>query len=190
MTVNIRILAAVFALPLLAAPAPAGTDIPLAPFHAIGLHGGGHVVLRFGATQKVTLVKGDLKTARIEVADGALNLSPCRDTCFGRNDLEVEIASPNIDVVAIHGGGKIEAQGDFPKQAAIAVAVHGGGEIDIRALAVETVSAAVHGGGSILTTPMRALAAAVNGGGEIAYWGKPIVASSVHGGGAITKKGE
>jgi hypothetical protein len=138
------------ALIALAVPSLAATDLPLAPFTAISVHGGGHVILRHGTTQRVSLLKGDPKVALIRVNGSTLELSPCENVCLFRHvDLEVEIVSPDIRAIDAHGGGAIDTKGEFPKQAEMAVAAHGGGAIDIRAKPVEQVAAEVHGGGAI-----------------------------------------
>jgi hypothetical protein len=183
--------AALVAAPLLmASPSFAATDIPLPPFSAINVHGGGHVILVHGASQRVTLLKGDPKVAQIRVINGnTLDISPCETVCMFRHvELEVEIVSPNIQAIEAHGGGAIDTKGEFPKQAQMSVAAHGGGSIDIRAIPVEQVSAEVHGGGAIHVKALSALSASAHGGGVITYSGDPKVAASTHGGGVISKE--
>lgn len=181
--------AALLTLPLLlAGSAFAATGVSVAPFKSIQLRGGGHVILRHGAVQHVTLVKGSTQFTRFKIDGGELTIDICNENCPQHYDLEIEIVSPAIDGLAIQGGGEIESRGDFPKQGKIGAAVNGGGTIDIRAMSAEQVDAVVNGGGDIKTKPVRALHAAVNGGGEIAYWGNPEVALAVNGGGAVTKK--
>jgi hypothetical protein len=102
--------------------------------------------------------------------------------------LEVEIVTPGITAMSVHGGGDLDAKGEFPVQDAMALSVHGGGDVDIRAIPVKNVQASVHGGGSLRTTVTEALTAAVHGGGEVRYSGNPQVTSSVHGGGSVTKE--
>jgi len=181
--------AALFALPLLMTGYSfAGTNVPVAPFKSIGLRGGGHVILRHGTTQHVTLLKGSMQFTSFDIRGNELTISACNTNCPSHYDLEIDIVSPAIDGVAIEGGGAIKSQGDFPKQGKIAAAVSGGGAIDIRAMAADEVDAAVNGGGEIMTKPLHALHAAVNGGGEISYWGNPEVTSAVNGGGSVSKK--
>ena len=181
--------AALLALPLLmAGPSVAGTDVPVSPFKSIGLRGGGHVVLQHGLTQRVTLVKGSTQFTSFDIRSNELTINACNANCPNHYDLEIEIVSPDIDGVAIKGGGEIESRGDFPKQGKIGAAVAGGGSIDIRTMAADEVNAAVNGGGDIMTKPARTLHAAVNGGGEISYSGNPEVTSAVNGGGSVTKK--
>lgn len=172
---------------LTAAPAFAATDIPVPPFKAISVHGGGHVTLMHGATQRVTLIKGDPKIVEITVHGGTLDLSPCRTSCWFRNaQLDVEVVSPSIEAVEAHGGGDIHAKGQFPQQAHISVSAHGGGDVDIRAIPAENVSAEVHGGGDVHLTALTSLSASAHGGGDIVYSGNPKkISSSTHGGGDI-----
>ena len=177
--------AAIAAL-LLSGGASAGTDVPLAPFKAIGLHGGGDVVLRHGDVQRVTLLKGSTQFTTFTVKDGSLDISACNDSCPHEYDLQIEIVSPEIDAVAVHGGGDIKAEGSFPSVNSLAVAVHGGGDLDLRAIPASHVAAAVHGGGDISTTATVSLVAAVSGGGDITYWGNPDVKQAVSGGGDVS----
>lgn len=183
-------LAALIAAPLtMATPSFAATDIPLPAFTGISVHGGGHVILVYGAKQRVTLLKGDPKVAQIEVKGNSLELSPCESVCMFRHvDLEVEIVSPNITAIEAHGGGAISTKGEFPKQAQMSVAAHGGGAISINAIPVEHVAAEVHGGGVVHLKALSTLAAAVHGGGAITYSGDPQLSASTHGGGSISKE--
>src|SRR5437773_12447378 len=94
----------------LAALAPtaalAGQVIKVPPFKSIELHGGGNAILHHGDRQRVVLIKGDPKIAQIEVTgDGRLVLSPCRDWCWGEHTLEVEVTTPSIAAISVHGGG-------------------------------------------------------------------------------------
>jgi hypothetical protein len=68
--------------------------------------------------------------------------------------------------VAIEGGGKIESESDFGRQASIGFAIQGGGHIDIRSIDAEHADAAVDGGGYIALRAERSLEAAVDGGGQ------------------------
>ncbi len=182
--------AALLAAPLvMAAPSFAATDIPLPPFTAINVHGGGHVILVHGAKQRVTLLKGDPKVAQLKVNGGTLDISPCATMCMFRHvELEVEIVSSNIQAIEAHGGGAIDTKGEFPKQAQMSIAAHGGGAIDVSAIPVEQVSAEVHGGGVIHLKALSSLTASAHGGGAISYSGNPKVSASTHGGGAISKE--
>jgi hypothetical protein len=172
-----------------ATPALAGTDVPLAHFSGVGLNGGGHVVVKYGAQQRVTLLKGSTEFTGFKVEHGSLKIDTCNRWlhCPSHYDLEVEIVTPDLDALAVNGGGEIESANGFPKLDQLNVAVNGGGEINLRNITVGQVNAAVHGGGEIDVTAQRSLNAAVVGGGEITYWGNPQVAMSTVGGGDISK---
>jgi hypothetical protein len=184
-------LAALVSLPILAAgPALAGTDVPLPPFSGIELHGGGNVILRHGPVQRVTILKGDTKHSKLEVKGGTLDIGGCLSNwgCGWGYSLEVEIVTPGITALSVHGGGDLVAKGEFPVQNAMSVSVHGGGDADIRAIPVKNLTAAVHGGGDLYAFVTDTLTANVHGGGSIVYKGNPRVTSSVHGGGSISKE--
>ena len=191
---NLRLLAIAALIPLAAcasAPAIAQAQVDVAAFDAIDLRGGGHVTVRHGVRQRVTLLRGDLATSRIEVGsrrgnERSLVIEACRTSCSDY-DLRVEIVTPDIGAVAVTGGGEIEFESGFAAQRALALSVTGGGSIDARAVPAQDVAASVRGGGSIQTEPRNALAASVSGGGAIVYSGNPMVTSSVQGGGAVTR---
>jgi hypothetical protein len=179
--------AALFALPF-AAPAAAQSVVPLGAFKSVQLRGGGHVVLRHGAVQRVTLIKGSTQYTGFELRHGdELVIDACNASCPQHYDLEIDIVSPDIEGVGIAGGGAIESSGAFPRQDRIAAAVKGGGSIDIRSLPAASADAAVSGGGRIRIMAERELNAAVNGGGKITYWGNPQVNSAINGGGSVSK---
>lgn len=180
-------LAALFGAALfLSAAASAGTDIQLPSFHGINVHGGGEVKLIYGPVQRVTVIKADMKVARITVKGGMLDLSPCDGTCWGNHELKVEVVTPNIDAVEVHGGGWLAAEGNFPKTPRLTADIHGGGTANLRNLPADTVEAEVHGGGTLHVNALTALNADVHGGGSITYTGHPQrLSTKTHGGGSI-----
>jgi hypothetical protein len=162
--------------------------VPLAHFSGIGLRGGGHVVLKHGTVQRVTLLKGSTEFTRFRIEPGGgLEIDACNANCPQHYDLEIEVVSPELDAIAVEGGGSIEAVSGFPNQDQLSVAVSGGGAIDARQMSATAVNAAVNGGGHIKTAPRATLHAAVNGGGKVLYWGDPSVAQAVSGGGSIER---
>ena len=177
----------------LAASAPSAAQaeqaINVPPFKSIELHGGGNAILRHGDRQRVVLITGDPSVAEVRVVgDGKLVLSPCDSDhhwCWGWHDLKVEVTTPSIAAISVHGGGDLKAEGDFPKQPSLALEVHGGGDADLRALPVDNLSVEVHGGGDADVRAERTLTAEVHGGGDVRYWGHPSVNSSARGGGSV-----
>ena len=173
---------------LVAAPALAGTPVQVGHFSQVQLRGGGHVVVRHGATQSVTLIKGSTQYTNFRIRNGReLVIDACNDSCPSHYDLEIEIVTPDFQAASIDGGGEIEAQGGFPAQDRFAVAVNGGGDIDVKAVNASTADAAVNGGGAIELTATHELNAAVAGGGDIIYHGNPQVHEAVEGGGSVER---
>lgn len=173
---------------VLAAPVAAQTVIPVAPFRAIELHDGGHVSLRQGPVQRVTLIKGSTDCAQLTVADDhRLVIDKYNGRCVHGYELEIEIVTPSISEISVANGGIIQTRGSFPRQAEITTDVSNGGIIDIRSIAVDRVTASIAHGGRILVMPQITLSASVSNGGGVTYWGDPQVQSSVSHGGAITK---
>jgi hypothetical protein len=154
------------ALPAIAA---AQTVVPVDKFDAVELRGGGDITIRQGPVQRVTIVRGDPKTARVEVIDrangGKLILSPCEGFCVSMHHFEVLVETPDLGGVKINGGGHIAAEGAFRPRAAL--------------------SAAINGGGKIIVAAQNSLAASIYGGGQIRYVGQPTIATSIHGGGSV-----
>jgi hypothetical protein len=167
---------------------PAQTPVQVAQFHAIEAGNGAHVTVRYGATQRVTMVKGSKEYSRISVTrGGTLLIDNCPDHCPRGYELEIEIVTPILSSVSLTSGGRIEGRGTFPRQAEIDVDVAHGGTIDIRPLVVDRVTASVNQGGRILTVSETSLVATVNQGGFIAYWGHAKVSSSISHGGVVTE---
>jgi hypothetical protein len=184
---NRKILAVALALPLAVLPAAAQTPVSVPRFDSIELRGGGDVVVRRGAQQRVTVLRDDARQAAFNVErEGKLVIRACRTSCR-RQNLRVEIVTPDLDAVAITGGGSIRGEGSFPSERVFSAAISGGGSIDARAFPATTVSAAIHGGGRIRTAPQRMLSAAIHGGGAITYTGDPRTSVAINGGGAVTR---
>jgi hypothetical protein len=166
-----------------------GADVPVAHFDSVELHGGGHVVLRYGTAERVTLVSGSTEFTHFHVEHGhTLVIDACTYDCPSHYDLQIQILTPRIDAVAIEGGGHIESLPGFPAQGAITAAIQGGGRIDLNTIAAAKGSAAVNGGGRIRIHADQHLTAAVNGGGSIGYSGNPELTTVVNGGGSIHRE--
>lgn len=181
------------ALLALSAPASAAEVVPVPAFDEVQLMGGGDVVIRPGPVQRVTILNGSSQFTSMRVTGQGrgggdkLEIRACNRRCQGRYDLRIEIVTPDLSAVAIHGGGRIVIAPGLPGRNDVAAAVKGGGHIDIRALPARDVAAAVHGGGAILVRPQATLAAAINGGGSIRYWGNPQITTAINGGGTVSR---
>lgn len=186
--------AALTAMTVSSSPVFAEEAVSVPRFDQIELNGGGVVTVRHGPVQRVTIRSGSSEYTRIRVTprnsrngSDRLVIDACNDRCPRHYQLRIEIETPDVEALAVNGGGEIQATAGFPGQSDIAVAVHGGGEIDVRNVAVEDVAAAVHGGGLLLVRASSNLAASVNGGGEVRYWGSPEVSAAINGGGTVHK---
>lgn len=181
---------ALFATALISRSALAAETVSVPPFRSIELRGGGHVTLRPGASQQVRLLSGSTRYTRFHVRHrDQLVIDACDEDCPHRYDLDIEIVTPNIEGVALSGGGEIVSRPGFGHQNSIGIAIRGGGEIDVRSIPAIGANAAIDGGGNILLRAERSLHAAVDGGGDISYWGSPSVVSAVNGGGSVNKGG-
>ena len=176
------------AIAVIAAATPAAARSPVAVprFDSIELRGGGHVVVRHGAVKGVMLIRGSREMTRFSVERGRLEIDACVRRCRDY-DLTVEIVTPDIDALAIRGGGAIRVEGSFPRQSELAVAVTGGGAIDSRRIETAEVAAAITGGGVIRTHARDNLAVSISGGGTVRYVGEPERSVAINGGGHVQR---
>ena len=99
----------------------AGGDVAVGSFSSVELQGGGHVALRYGAVQRVSLVSGSTEFTRFHIEQGnKLVIDACNDKCPSNYDLSIVIVTPHITGVAISGGGRIESAAGFPAQERLA----------------------------------------------------------------------
>lgn len=168
-------------------PGTAQTVIPLGHFESIGLQNGGHVLVRQGKTQRVTLIRGDLRTIRVAVHGQQLVIDNAHGSHRRGERLEIEVVTPELSAVSVSNGGTLETAGAFSAQPAIAATVEQGGTIDIRSVAADAVTASIESGGRIFTHPRQTLTASVRSGGGITWWGNPRVTRSIRDGGVVVK---
>lgn len=190
MRVTVLFLMALTLVPAAVAPTPAAAaeTVPVPAFRSVQLRGGGEVVVRPGAHQRVMIINGSSQFTSFAVdRDGRLAIDACNDRCPQRYDLRIEIVTPSAPDAAISGGGLIRFDEGFAPAGHLAIAVSGGGQVDARAVPAANLSAAVNGGGRVLAGPSTNLSAAVSGGGEVRYAGSPRVSSVVNGGGLVRK---
>jgi hypothetical protein len=162
--------------------------VSVAPFTSVELRNGGKALVKYGASQRVTLMKGSLDCTEVAVVNGdRLIIDTGKKDCPRGYELEIEIITPNIKGLAVANGGLLQSLGGFPGHTAISAAVNQGGVLDIRSINVQSVAAAVRSGGRILARPQASLVASVADGGVITYWGNAMVTSSIKHGGIINK---
>jgi hypothetical protein len=171
---------------LIPAGANAAETVDVPAFKAVELDDGGHVTVRYGATQRVTLVEGSLQYTRFVMRDHTLRIDNCYVKCPRNYRLRVEVVTPSVLGLAVNDGGIMRAEGNFPAQDSVAAAVHDGGVVDARALRGNSVAAAVSDGGIVLVHARTNLAVAIRDGGRVTYWGDPQnIVRSIHDGGAV-----
>lgn len=166
-------------------PVAAQNIIPIGHFRSIELRNGGHVIVRHGQTQRVTVLSGK---PRVRLAENErLVIDHCKQDCPRGERVRVEIITPEVSAVAVSNGGRLQTLGAFPARADIAAAVESGGMIDIRSIPADAVTAAIDSGGRIFTTARKTLNAAVVSGGGITYWGNAQVQQAISDGGVVQK---
>jgi hypothetical protein len=163
--------------------------LSLASFRSVETRNGVHAILRYGTTQRVSILKGAPDQTRITIAPGDRLIidKQCRLKCSRGYELEVEIVTPDVAHITVAHGGWLQSRGSFPRQAELDVTVDNGGTIDVRSMSVGSVTASVVSGGRILTRPLTELAARVEDGGNITYWGDARVTRSIAHGGVVTR---
>ena len=175
-------------LNLLAVALSFATVIPVGEFRSIEAANGRHVVVRYGATQRVS-IDGDSRCTSVRVGDGFRLLIDSADRkCPHGQRTQIEVVTPTLSAVSLSNGGTVEVVGAFPAQRSIDVDVEQGGTIDVRSIAADFVDASVYSGGRIFANSRQTLNANVDSGGIITYWGDAAdVRKSVRHAGVVTK---
>ena len=165
----------------------AATVVPVGEFQSVELSNGGHVTVRYGAVQRVSLVRGDLKYTTVRLGSGQRLIIDTHERGPEGYRTEVEVVTPHLSRASVANGGILRTLGAFPAQDSIEAAVEQGGTVDIRSIPVDRVQASVDSGGRIFTTSRKSLTATVRSGGGITYWGNPTVSKSIRDGGVVTR---
>jgi regulator of protease activity HflC (stomatin/prohibitin superfamily) len=163
--------------------------LPVGEFQAVEAHNGAHVVIRYGAAQRVSVIEGDPRCTAVSVAAGArlvINNKP--HDCQRDERALIEVVTPRLPAVSVSNGGMLRTLGTFPAQASLEVAVEQGGTLDVRSIVADRVVASVYSGGRIFTNARQTLDAKVDSGGVVTYWGDvENVHKSVHNGGVVQR---
>jgi len=151
---------------------------------AVSAHNGAHVVIRYGAVQRVS---GDTRCYSTEMKGRELVVdNPGR--CPRAERGVIEVVTPSLSTVAVSNGGSLQLIGVFPAQSSIEAAVEQGGTIDIRSIAADRVAASVYSGGRIFANARNTLDATIESGGVVTYWGEARdVRKSVRDGGVVQR---
>jgi hypothetical protein len=174
-------------IPSVQATAQVAPVVPLSPFRSVELRNGAHAIIRYGPAQRVTFLKGTPDDAQLITSGDRLIIEKCKSKSGRRQELEIEILTPELAHVTLAHGGRVQSRGSFPRQAELAVTVDNGGTIDIRSMSVANLTATVLSGGGILAKPLIELVARVEDGGNITYWGDARVTQSIQHGGVIVR---
>lgn len=175
---------------IVAAPAAASAAqvVSVPAFKALELNDGGHVTVRHGAMQRVTLIEGSLQYTRFVLREHTLHIENCYVRCPRNYRLRVEIVTPSVLGLAVNDGGMMSAEGSFPLQDSVAAAVSDGGIVDARAIPAKNVAAAVNDGGIVLVTAKTNIAAHIRDGGRVTFWGDPTnIVKSIEDGGVVSR---
>ncbi|GAA0540208.1 hypothetical protein FHS83_003813 [Rhizomicrobium palustre] len=165
----------------------AGTDLTLPAFSALNMHAGAHAKVHYGPQQKVTVIRGDMKVARVEVRGNVLDASACTGFCLGPHELELDIVTPHLDAITAHSGGGVSVDGAYPKQNRLDVTAHSGGSVEATAIAADSVDVTAHSGGSAHVKALTQLKAHAHSGGSVRYEGHPAqIENNTNSGGSVS----
>lgn len=170
---------------LCASPALAAETLSLAPFSGISAEDGARVIVRYGASQQVTITEGSTQYSRVEVRGNGLQIEGCSRWCPHDYRLTVEIVTPQMSAVKAEDGASITFKDGFPAQGELSVSAEDGGDIDARALHAQSANAKADDGGNIQLTADNSLNAEAEDGGNITYWGHPTVRLHMDDGGSV-----
>jgi hypothetical protein len=165
------------------------------------------VRLRAGERLRVRVVAGEkvIDDVRTEVHDGTLEISFDHDG-FGGDDVEVDVAVPELTAIEASGSGDIDASGiradafeissdgsadiDVAGTAArLVVGLDGSGDADLTDLAAAEARVTVDGSGDLDVRADDRLEVEVDGSGDVTYHGDPAVTQRVDGSGDLSRAG-
>jgi hypothetical protein len=176
-------------------------------FHSIDLRGAADVSVTVGGATSVSLTAGEqtLQDITTQVQNGVLVIdSKPGWRWFGDGGkLEVRIATPLLNALAVNGAGNVTIDGVHGDALALALQgagnltatgqtaalnarINGAGNMDLTQLAARDASVVVNGTGRLAANVSGSLQAEVNGVGSITYTGNPQkVESEINGVGSI-----
>ena len=177
----------------------------LEPFQGVELRGGGDLVITQG-DDHVFEITSEQGTWEIAVKDDLLIVG-CPDPCPKNKKRSANITLPNLEDIAVKGGGDIRVEGEFksadtlnialaggadiliagyyPNADTLNIAINGGGDIEAYNVNAREANVSINGGGDIALSASEELSVSIVGGGDIRYRGNPDISKSVIGGGAV-----
>lgn len=119
-------------------------------FNGLSLSVPGHVELRIGSTEGVTIEADDNVLPLLEtvVEDGTLEIRPSRRNLnFRSKSIRVVVHARSIEHLAVGGSGSIEA--DALRAPRLKVNIGGSGSVDLKGVESDTLAVAIGGSGDL-----------------------------------------
>ena len=139
-------------------------------FNGLSLSVPGHVELRIGNTEGVTIEADDNLLPLLEavVEDGTLEIRPARSNLnFRSKSIRVVVQARSIERLAVGGSGSIDA--DALRAPRLKVDIGGSGSVNLKGLESDTLSVSVGGSGDMKAGPGTAgkLSVSIGGSGDV-----------------------
>lgn len=177
------------------------------PFQRIETNLGIDLKVEVGKAQTITLTFDDNLIDFVRTESDGKTLTIDTDESFStRNDVQVVITVPELDLVNSEGSGTIDivniaskrfraiisGSGELTatgKTDQLEIEINGSGDVRTDELIANEVTVVINGSGSAEVNAVEMLEGEINGSGDILYIGKPEnVHSSVNGSGSIRKR--
>lgn len=163
-----------------------GQVIEVERLDGIALSGGGEVTVRYGESASIRIIEG-AESLKLTFRNSSVKIE-CVWRCPRNSRRRLEVTMPEVEDIAVTGGGTMTIEEGFPEQRELNAAVTGGGTLKAYALSAREVNAAVTGGGTVEVSTDGELNAAVTGGGTVRYDGDPSINATTMGGGSIRSR--
>lgn len=139
-------------------------------FNGLSLSLPGHVELRIGNTESVTIEADDNLLPLLEtvVEDGTLEIRPARRNLnFRSKSIRVVVQARSIERLALGGSGSIDA--DALRARRLRVDIGGSGSVNLKGVESEALSVAIGGSGDLKGGPGKVgtLSVSIGGSGDV-----------------------
>ena len=177
----------------------------VAEFTRVQIDGSTDLVARAGAQPSLSL-RGDdnlLQFVTTEVRDGVLYIGMQSGSYSFYRDLVVELSTPSLEALEIHGSadaeltglsgpafavwvqgsGDVRAAGDVEQ---LRVSVSGSGDLDLGGLRSRQAQVEISGSGDVTVDVAEALSVDITGSGDVRYRGSPSTQARISGSGTVS----
>ena len=177
----------------------------VAEFHRVQIDGSADLVARVGSQPALSL-RGDdnlLQFVTTEVRDGVLYIGMQPGSYSFYRDLVVDLTTPSLDALEIHGSSDAEVTGLFGPSFAIWVqgsgdvrasgqverltaSVSGSGDLALEGLRARQAEVQISGSGDVAVDVAEQLNVQISGSGDVRYRGAPTTQAHISGSGSVS----